>query len=56
MIKSGAKIIDVGGESTRPGSKNVNKDIEWSRVENVIKSFKKNISISAYHLIQENLN
>ena len=41
MIKSGAKIIDVGGESTRPGSKNVNKDIEWSRVENVIKSFKK---------------
>ena len=28
MIKSGAKIIDVGGESTRPGSKNVNKDIE----------------------------
>ena len=23
MIKSGAKIIDVGGESTRPGSENL---------------------------------
>ena len=23
MIKSGAKIIDVGGESTRPGSKTI---------------------------------
>ena len=25
MIKSGANIIDVGGESTRPGSKNFTK-------------------------------
>ena len=41
MINSGAKIIDVGGESTRPGSKNIDKITEWKRVQDVIKSFKK---------------
>ncbi len=41
MINSGAKIIDVGGESTRPGSKNINQKIEWRRVQNVLKIFKK---------------
>ena len=34
MIKSGADIIDVGGESTRPGSKTINPKIEWKRVQN----------------------
>ena len=32
MIKSGADIIDIGGESTRPNSKTVNKIIEWKRI------------------------
>ena len=41
MIKSGAKIIDVGGESTRPGSKTVPIKTEWKRIESVIKNFKK---------------
>ena len=41
MINSGAKIIDVGGESTRPGSKTINPNIEWKRVEFVLKNFKK---------------
>ena len=41
MIKAGAKIIDVGGESTRPGSKTVLKNIEWKRIESIIKNFKK---------------
>ena len=41
MIESGAEIIDVGGESTRPGSKTVNLRMEWKRVEHVIKNFKK---------------
>ena len=41
MISSGAKIIDVGGESTRPGSNTVNEKIEWKRVKYVIKNFKK---------------
>ena len=41
MIKAGAKIIDVGGESTRPGSKTVSIKMEWKRIENVVKNFKK---------------
>ena len=41
MIKNGANIIDVGGESTRPGSKTVLKDMEWKRIENIVKNFKK---------------
>ena len=42
MIKSGAKIIDIGGESTRPGSKTVLSNIEWKRIQNIVKNFKKN--------------
>ncbi len=41
MIKFGANIIDVGGESTRPGSKTINPKVEWKRVKHVIKKFKK---------------
>jgi len=41
MISTGANIIDVGGESTRPGSKTVNPKIEWQRIHRVIKIFKK---------------
>ena len=41
MIQSGAEIIDVGGESTRPGSKTVDSRIEWKRIEHVLKNFKK---------------
>tara|TARA_B100000029_G_scaffold468382_1_gene505331 strand:- start:1278 stop:2354 length:1077 start_codon:yes stop_codon:yes gene_type:complete len=42
MINSGAKIIDIGGESTRPGSKIVHEKEEWQRIENIIKKLKKN--------------
>ncbi|MDC0903083.1 dihydropteroate synthase [Pelagibacteraceae bacterium] len=41
MINSGADIIDVGGESTRPGSKIVSTNDEWKRIQGVIKNFKK---------------
>ena len=41
LISSGANIIDVGGESTRPGSKTISPKKEWKRVEYVIKNFKK---------------
>jgi len=41
MIKSGANIIDVGGESTRPGSKTIDPKIEWKRIKNVLNNFKK---------------
>ncbi len=42
MIQSGASIIDVGGESTRPGSKILNQYKEWDRIKNVIIKIKKN--------------
>ena len=41
MINSGADIIDVGGESTRPGSKIISQKKELERVKKVIKIFKK---------------
>jgi len=44
MMKDGATIIDVGGESTRPGSKTVNDKDEWDRIKNTIIKLKKNFS------------
>ena len=41
MIKSGATIIDVGGEATSPGSKVVNEKDEWDRIKNIIIKLKK---------------
>ena len=46
MFKSGANIIDVGGESTRPGSTSINKKLEWKRLEKIIRSISKNIPLS----------
>ena len=42
MMRDGAAIIDVGGESTRPGSKTVHDKDEWHRVKNTIINLKKN--------------
>ena len=42
MISDGAKIIDVGGESTRPGSETVDQEEEWNRISNTIFKLKKN--------------
>jgi len=41
MISKGADIIDIGGESTRPGSKDIPHKIEWKRLEKIIINFKK---------------
>ena len=40
LLKAGCKIIDIGGESTRPGSKGIDKNIEWKRIKNLIKRIK----------------
>ena len=37
LIEEGADIIDVGGESTRPGSKPVSEEEEYNRVIPIIK-------------------
>ena len=36
MVEAGVHIIDVGGESTRPGATPVDPATEWSRVEPVL--------------------
>jgi len=46
MFKSGANIIDIGGESTRPGSKSVDKNLEWKRIEKILRPICKKIPIS----------
>ena len=46
LFQSGANIIDVGGESTRPGSNAINIKLEWSRIEKIIKFISKKIPLS----------
>ena len=46
MFKAGANIIDIGGESTRPGSKAINEKLEWSRINKTLKSICKKLSVS----------
>ncbi len=36
LMDDGAKIIDIGGESTRPGSKEILQEQEWNRVSKVM--------------------
>ena len=36
MVAEGAEMIDVGGESTRPGAAPVSPDVEWGRVGPVL--------------------
>ena len=45
MIKEGAKIIDIGGESTRPGYSRITDEEEISRVVPVIEAVKKRFDI-----------
>jgi len=54
MIVDGASILDIGGQSTKPGSKRINADEELNRVIPVIKAIRKNfpetiISIDTYY-------
>ena len=43
MVKEGATIIDIGGESTRPGHEKISDDEEISRVVPVIEAVKKEL-------------
>ena len=40
LLSSGAKIIDVGGESTRPGANDINPVKEWDRIKFILKTLK----------------
>ena len=47
LVNSGANLIDVGGESTRPGSKMIKENLEWQRINKILKLLlKKKIPIS----------
>ena len=41
LIKSGSNIIDVGGESTRPMSKEIEINNEWNRIKKTLYQLKK---------------
>ena len=45
MIAEGADVIDIGGESTRPGSRRVSADDEISRVVPVIEAISKRLDV-----------
>lgn len=45
MIGKGADVIDVGGESTRPGSRPVSEDEEMGRILPVIRGLRKSATV-----------
>ena len=54
LIADGADIIDLGGESTRPGATPIGWEEEWARIEPVIKGIRDRgsgirVSIDTYH-------
>jgi len=54
MLADGADILDIGGQSTRPGSKRIEEEEELKRVLPVIEAIKKKypdsiLSIDTYH-------
>lgn len=54
MLSDGADILDVGGQSTRPGAIEVNPREEWQRIEPVLGGILENrpealISIDTFH-------
>ena len=46
LFKLGADIVDVGGESTRPGSRSISEKEEWARIEKIIREVGKKIPLS----------
>jgi dihydropteroate synthase len=45
LVDAGADLIDIGGESTRPGSDPVSAEEEWQRVGPVIRELTKKVDI-----------
>ena len=46
LFKCGADLVDIGGESTRPGSQPVSSKVEWNRIKNILKKIDKKKLIS----------
>ena len=45
LVEEGADIVDVGGESTRPGAGSVSVEEEWRRVEPIIKALERETDV-----------
>ncbi len=45
MKEEGADIIDIGGESTRPGSAPVTPDEEWGRISDVVRRVSEEVGL-----------
>ncbi len=46
LFNYGADLIDVGGESTRPGSKAISENNEWDRINKILKILSNKIPLS----------
>ena len=55
LIEKGSSIIDIGGESTRPGSNDINEKIEWKRIKEVLKKIKKIRSVISIDTRKSNI-
>ena len=55
LVEEGADIIDIGGESTRPGATPISWEEEWARIEPVLRGLSPQqtgtvpISVDTYH-------
>lgn len=52
MVEAGADIIDIGGESTRPGATPISAEEEWERIGGVVAHLAKagvRLSVDTYH-------
>src|SRR4030043_579768 len=45
LVENGADIIDIGGESTRPGAQQVTAEVEMKRVKPVIKTLTSKLDV-----------
>jgi len=45
MISEGADLLDLGGESTRPGATPISAEVEWQRVEPVLRGLAGRVSV-----------
>ena len=55
LVEGGADILDIGGESTRPGSTPIDWEEEWGRIEPVLRGLSPSglgtvpVSVDTYH-------
>ena len=50
IAEEGADIIDIGGESTRPGATPISWEEEWARIEPVLAGLKPLLATSSFRL------